>query len=112
MSSLRRSEVEELHVGSDVAVQAERSRGFQIAPQHLAWITLERRAIEVVDVAEHARLGHFRVAPREDLEGVGVRDGEHVALLDAAEAIDRRAIEGHSVFERVLEFGGTDRKAL
>ena len=38
--------------------------------------------------------------------------GEHVALLDAAEPVDRRAVERHPVLERVLELGRADREAL
>ena len=87
-------------------------RGLQVAAQHLARVALERRAVEVVDVAEHPGLGRLRVAPRQHLERVRVGDREDVALLDAAEAVDRRAVEGHAVLERVLQLGGADRKAL
>ena len=52
------------------------------------------------------------VAPRQHLEGVGVGHGEHVALLDAAEAVDRRAVERHPVLERVLQLGRADGEAL
>src|SRR5690606_5915133 len=37
---------------------------------------------------------------------------EHVGFLDAREAVDRRSVEGHAVFECVLELGGADREAL
>ena len=34
------------------------------------------------------------------------------ALLDPGEAVDRRAVEGHPVVERVLELGRADGEAL
>ena len=37
--------------------------------------------------------GLVAVAPRQELEGVRVGHGEHVALLHPAEAVDRRAVE-------------------
>ena len=42
----------------------------------------------------------------------GVGHGEHVALLDADEPVDRRAVEGHPVLERVLQLGRADGEAL
>ena len=80
--------------------------------QHLAWVAVERRAVEMVDVAEHARLGGAGLAPREELERVGIGDRQHVSFLDAREPVDRRAVERHAVLERVLELGGADREAL
>jgi hypothetical protein len=65
-----------------------------------------------VDVAEHACLGGLGVAPRQHLEGVRIGDGQDVALLDAAEPVDRRAVERHAVLERVLELGRADGEAL
>ena len=56
--------------------------------------------------------GASLAAPREDLEGVGIRHGEHVGLLDAAEALDGRAVEGHALLEGVLELGRGDGEAL
>ena len=83
-----------------------------MAAQHLAGVPLERRPVEVVDVAEDPRLGRLGVAPRQDLERVRVRDGQHVGLLDAGEAVDRGAIERHPVLERVLQLGRADGEAL
>ena len=50
--------------------------------------------------------------PGEELEGARVRPGEDVALLDPAEAVDGRAVEGHPLVERVLELGRGDREGL
>ena len=42
----------------------------------------------------------------------GVGPGEHVALLHAAEAVDRRAVELHALVEGVLELGRRDGEGL
>ena len=52
--------------------------GLQVAAQDLARVAVERGTVEIVDVAEDARLGALAVDPREDLEGVRVRDGENI----------------------------------
>ena len=50
--------------------------------------------------------------PRQQLERVEVRLGQDVGLLDAAEAVDRAAVEGHPLVEGVLELGGGDVERL
>ena len=52
------------------------------------------------------------LGPRQQLEGVRVGPGEHVALLDAAEAVDGRAVEVHALLEGVLELGRGDGERL
>ena len=84
----------------------------EVAPQDLPGIALEGRPVEVQDVAEHARLGRLGVGPRQHLERVRVRLGEHVALLDPGEPVDRRAIERHAFGEGVLQLDGRDGEAL
>ena len=49
---------------------------------------------------------------RQDLEGLRIRLGEHVALLHAAEAVDRGPVEGHPLLERVLELRRRDPERL
>ena len=83
-----------------------------VATEHLAGVAFEGGAVEMVDVAEDACFGHLGVAPGEQLEGVGVGNGEHVGFLHAGEPVDRGAVEGHPVLECVLEFGRRDRQAL
>jgi len=107
-----RSEVEELDVGCDEEVEAERAGFVEVATQHLARVATERRAVEIVDVAEHTGFGSVTVGPRQHDEGVGIGDGQHVAFLDPREAVDRRAVEAHAVLEGVLQFGRTDGEAL
>ena len=105
-------EVEELDVGRHIEREAHLVCSLHMAAQHLAWVAGERGAVEVVDVAEDARLGFLRVAPRDDLECVGVGDREHVGFLHPREAVDRRAVERHAVGEGIVEFGGRDCEAL
>ena len=64
------------------------------------------------DVAEHP--GHARRlrAPRQHLEGGRVGLGQHVRLVDAGEALDRRAVEADALGEGALELGGRDRHRL
>jgi hypothetical protein len=76
-----RGEIEELQLRRDVEREAPFAGLVEVAAQHLAGIALERRAVEVADVAEHAGLGSMRVGPRQQLEGVRIGHGEHVALL-------------------------------
>ena len=50
---------------------------------------------------------------RVDHRGVGVRDQEHVRLLDLLEPADRRAVEAETVLEDVLgELVRGDREVL
>ena len=48
----------------------------------------------------------------QQLEGVRVGPGEHVGFLDPAVALDRRAVEGHALFEGGLELGRRDLDRL
>ena len=54
----------------------------------------------------------FGIAPREQLERVGVGHRQHVGFLHTREPIDGRAVEGHAVVECVLQLGGGDGEAL
>ena len=107
-----RLEVEELDVGGDVERQALLVGGLHVAAQHLARIALERRAVEVMDVAEDPRFGRLGITPGEQLERVGIGNRQHVRLLHPGEPVDRRAVERHPVAQRVVEFGRRDREAL
>ena len=56
-------EVEELHLGRHVEREAPLAGPVEVAPQHLAGVALERRAVEVDDVAEHPGVGGRRDRP-------------------------------------------------
>ena len=91
-----------------LALRSHRSKGalagpVEVAAQDLAGIALEGRAVVVDDVAEDAGRHVVGLVPREQLEGVGIGDGEHVALLDPAEAVDGRAVEVHTLVEGGLQ---------
>ena len=105
-------EVEELHLGRGVEAEAPLAGPVEVAAQHLAGVALERRAVDVGDVAEHAGRGAVGVGPREQLEAVRVGPGEHVALLHPAEAVDRRAVEAHALVEGALQLGRGDGEGL
>ncbi len=64
------------------------------------------------DVAEHARGRVDLAAPRKDLEGRRVGMREHVRLVGAGQALDRRAVESESLGERALDLGRGDRDRL
>ena len=105
-------EIEELHLRGDVEREATVARPIEVAAQHLTRVALERSAVEIADVAEDARLGSQRISPREQLETVGVQAGQHVALLNPRESVDRRSVERHPLLEGVLELGRADGEAL
>ena len=50
--------------------------------------------------------------PGDHLERGGVGDRHHVGFLDAAEPLDRGAVEPHALGERTLELLGRDRERL
>jgi len=78
----------------------------------LARTPVEGRAVDVDDVAEDPRHPGALVVPREELKSREVRSGEDVGLLGAREAVDRAAVEGHALVERILEFRGGDVERL
>ena len=106
-------EVEVLELRGGEEAEAAVVGLLELAPEHLARVALEGRAVEVGDVAERPGRRSLRTAAEgQDLEGLRVRVGEDVALLDPAEAVDRRAVEGHPLVEGVLELGRRDREGL
>ena len=86
---------------------------FQLSSQDVSRAAIERRAIKVGDVAEHSRHGVVATGlERKNLERRRVGSGNDVGLLHAAEAVDRRAVEGHPFVERILEFRRRNGEAL
>ena len=80
--------------------------------QHGTRISLERLAARRLDVAEHAGGTILARTPRQHLEGIGCRKGEHVGLLELGEAIDGRPIEADALIECLFEVFGRDREGL
>ena len=78
----------------------------------MAGVAFEGGAVEVEDVADDA--SHRRLAREvgQHLERLGVRHGQDVALLDPGEAVDGRPVEGHPLFEGVLQLGRGDVERL
>ena len=104
-------EVEELHLGGGEEGVARGTGPLERASQGVARVALERRAVEVGDVAEDAGdLGV--VVPRQQLERLGVGAGEDVGLLHPAEPVDGRPVEGHALVECVLQLGRGDVEPL
>ena len=64
------------------------------------------------DVAEHRRDEFAALTPRQYLQGRRVGERDHVGLLDAGEALDRRAVETHSLGHRELELVDGDDEGL
>ena len=108
----QRLEVEELDVRRDVERQTVVVGLLHVTAQHLSRVALEGRAVEVVDVAEDPCLRRLGVAPRQQLERVGVGHRQHVGFLHAREPVDRRPVEGHAVLECVLQLGRRDGETL
>ncbi len=105
-------EVEELHLRRHVEREAELAGSVEVALEDLTRIAVEGAAVGVGDVAEHPRGRAALFVPRQQLEARGIGAGQHVALLDTAEAVDRRSVEVHALVERVLELGRTDGEGL
>jgi hypothetical protein len=107
------SEEEVLELGADVErVEAERRHALERPAQDVTRIAVVGTAVGRDDVADHP--GDLRLAllPGHELEGVRVRDRDHVRLLDRVEPGDRRAVEAHSVVEGVGDLTRGHREAL
>jgi len=50
--------------------------------------------------------------PGQHHESVGVGQRYHVAFVDAAETLDRRAVEAHAVGQGAFQFLNADRETL
>ena len=106
-------EEEVLELGPDVeGVEARLLHPLERHTQHVAWIAFVGVAARRHDVADHPPDLALAGLPRHHLEGLRIRDRDHVRLLDRVEAGDRRAVEPHPVVQRLLDLGGRDRKAL
>ena len=84
----------------------------QQAFHDVAGVAGKRRAIRLEDVAEHAGHGLLFRAPGEKLEGGGVGLGDHVALLDAGEALNGGAVKAHALIHGFFQLRGADGEAF
>ena len=82
---------------------AERLRFRDLALQRLTRAAGERRAVRIVDVADHAGDLARRVTVRQHAEGVQIGPQHHVRFLDPDEAFDRRTVEHDVALERLFE---------
>ena len=104
--------VEVLDLGTHVEDVALAIRALEDALEASARVAGERLARRRADVAEHTRHAALRGAPRQKLERLGIGEGEHVRLLEASKAVNRRAIEANALFERLFKLLRRDRKRL
>ena len=107
-----RREVEVLHLGSDVEGEPLLPGSLHVPLQDEPRVALEGLVRDAMDVTEDQRRRRLVTVPGDDLEGVGIRDQEHVGLLDPAVALDRGPVEGHALLEGDLELGRRDLEAL
>ena len=105
-------EVEVLDLGRGEEGVAGGPGPLEGAAQGVPGIALERRPVEVGDVAEDP--GHLGVVvvPGQQLKGLRVGAGQDVGFLHPAEAVDGRPVEGHPLVERVVELGRGDVEPL
>ena len=105
-------EVEVLHLGAHVGNEALLLGAREHVLEAAARVALEGLARRGVDVAEDARHAGLAGAPRQQGEGAGVREGEHVRLLEGGEAVDGRPVEADALLEGLLQLLGRNRERL
>src|SRR5262249_301661 len=101
-----------LELGAHVEGVAEVRGALELPAKDEARIAFEGPPVGPVDVAEHAGDPLLAGPPGHELERRGVRLGEHVRLVDTSEPFDARAVEAHSLFDRLLEVLDRDGEAL
>nr|EIF89406.1 putative NAD/FAD-dependent oxidoreductase [Streptomyces tsukubensis NRRL18488] len=103
---------EELDLGVGVEGEAEIGGPGQHPLEDEAGVREGRRAVRHEDVAEHPGGAGGLGAPGQDLEGAGVRFGDHVGFVDPGEALDGGAVEADALVKRLFQFGGCDGDGL
>ena len=96
------------HIG-DVAHLVCLGEDLQQAVARVAVKGLAGGRVHVAEDARHAGLGR---TPRQECEGVGVREGQHVGLLQRHEAVDGRAVKADALLKGLLELLRRDGKGL
>ena len=102
----------ELDLRMRVEREAALRRLRQRALEHVPRVGDGRLPVRRGDVAEHPRGEVDLAAPRQDLEGRGVRMRQHVGLERAGQALDGRAVESDALAEGALDLGRRDRDRL
>ena len=77
-----------------------------------ARVAVKRLTRRGLDVTEDARRRGLIAHARHDLEGGGVREGEHVGFLGRDEALHGRAVEADALLKGLLEVFGSDGERL
>ena len=106
-------EVEELQLRADVEGEAEVGGALELALEDVARVALERRAVRVLDVAEHAGDAALARAPGQELRrstGRAWRSCRDSSMR--AKPSMRAAVEAHALLERLLQLLDGDREAL
>src|SRR5207302_3872657 len=93
-------------------VEAHALHPLERAAEDVARVAFVRLAVRRDDVADHPRDLRLALLPRHQLKGLGIRNRDHVGLLDRVEARDRRAVEAHPIVESALDLVRGDREAL
>ena len=106
------AEVEVLDFGAHVCLVAGGAHPGDLAGQYGAAVPLKGLQVRRFDAAEHARDGVAIGAPRQDLEGGRIREGEHVAFGRVGEAVDAARIEAHTFGEGAFQFVGAHGERL
>ena len=82
------------------------------AAQGVARVAGEGLAIGSTHVAENACNAVMARAPRQDLEGRGIGERQHVGFLGRGKALDGRAVKANSLLKSDLEVLGANGKVL
>ena len=105
-------EVVILQLGTNVEQVAGLLGLIEHAAQGIARVAGKRLAIGSAHIAEHAGDAVMARAPRQDLEGRGVREREHVGFLGRGKALDGGAVKANTLLKSDLEVFGANGKVL
>ena len=105
---------EELQLWSHVHLVAELRRALNLAAQCTTWVASEWRTVRKKHIADHARRAGTALggSPRQNAPRIHVGSQHLIALGDACEALDRRAVEPGAVLDGVRHHVDRDLHAL
>ena len=102
---IRGVEVIELHLGANKECVALLARCNEVSTKHVSRVARERIAIEVLDVAEHARGRVDLAAPGQDLEGAGVWVSQNIGFVGTGQTFNCRTIDTDTFSESTFDLG-------